>query len=77
MYKRQPQDELGDAVVNLATVEPYSPSGTSILLDIDIYKLVDIAPSSELVWGLLSKQRIRKNELFKNFITDKTRELIK
>lgn len=72
-----PQDELGDAVVNLATVDPYSPDGTSILLDIDIYKLVGINPTSDLVWDLLSNQRSRKNELFENFITDKTRELIK
>ena len=72
-----PQDELGDAVVNLATVDPYSPDGTSILLDIDIYKLVGFNPTSGLVWDLLSKQRGRKNELFENFITDKTRELIK
>ncbi len=72
-----PQDELGDAVINLATVDAYSPSGTSILLDIDIYKLVGIDPSSDSVWHLLSNQRRRKNELFENFITDKTRELIK
>ena len=72
-----PQDALGDAVVNLATVDPYSPDGTSILLDIDIYKLVGINPTSELVWDLLSSQRGKKNELFENFITDKTRELIK
>jgi uncharacterized protein (TIGR04255 family) len=72
-----PQGDLGDAVVNLATVDAYSPDGTSILLDIDIFKLVGLNPSSDVVWNLLKSQRDRKNKLFENFITDKTRELIR
>lgn len=71
-----PQDELGVAVINQAVVDPYKNDGFSILLDIDLFKLVSLSPDSENVWGLLSKQRARKNDLFEYFITDKTRELI-
>ncbi|MBI4191521.1 MAG: TIGR04255 family protein [Betaproteobacteria bacterium] len=49
----------------------------SVLMDIDIYKLVDLPTSSEEVWKLLDTFRDLKNRTFFSSITRKTLELLK
>lgn len=75
MQLQMPQVDLGSmAIINEAVVEPEIPNGFSVIVDIDLFKILSIEPTK--VWDTLEQLRIRKNELFEGFITDRTRELI-
>ena len=77
MQLQMPQKDLESmAVINEAVVEPAIPGGFSIIVDIDLFKVLSIKPTSKEVWDTLEQLRIRKNELFEGFITNNTREII-
>lgn len=46
-----------------------------IILDIDVYKMVNFGPDSEESWNLLEKLRVYKNAIFFASLTEKTVEL--
>lgn len=48
----------------------------SLLLDIDVFRDVDLAVRENDMWGQLAEMRDVKNEIFEASITDKTRELL-
>jgi uncharacterized protein (TIGR04255 family) len=74
---QMPQEDLGSiAIINEAIVQPAIPGGLSVIVDIDLFKILSIRPTSEEVWDILEQLRIRKNELFEGFITDNTRGII-
>lgn len=79
MQLQIPQDDLGGILVlNQALVPPEQLNTVSVLLDIDVYCLVDFSKDNDdACWNLLEKLRQRKNEIFEACITDKTREVIK
>jgi len=72
-----PQEDIRSVVIltEAATEEP-GPNLSSIILDIDLFRTVDIPLDDEGVWGLFETLRRRKNEIFEACITDRTRELI-
>lgn len=77
MQLQMPQHDLRSmAIINEAVVEPAISGGFSVIVDIDLFKILSIEPMSKEVWETLEQLRIRKNELFEGFITDNTRELI-
>lgn len=78
MHLEMPQEDLECmAIINEATVDSESPNEVSVMLDIDVFKMVALDPIKDDVWKILEQLRVRKNELFEAFITDKTREIIK
>lgn len=78
MRLEMPQSDLECmAIINEAVVDPAISDGFSIIVDIDIFKMMSINPVDVEIWDYLDKLRVRKNELFEAFITDKTRELIR
>lgn len=77
MQLQVPQDDLkAMLVLNEALVPPPSADSVSVLLDIDLFRVVDLPADEEGVWALLDQLRLRKNEVFEACITDRTRELI-
>jgi uncharacterized protein (TIGR04255 family) len=80
MQIKIPQPDLGKnyaSVINLATAEPDEPGFVTIVLDIDVYALVNMEPTDEQIWQVLDKLRDKKNKLFEAAIKDSIRELIK
>ena len=75
MQLQMPQDDIGSmAIINEAIIEPVITNGISVVVDIDVFKNLAIVPIN--AWDTLEQLRNRKNALFEEFITDKTRELI-
>lgn len=53
--------------------EGFAPADyVPIILDIDVYKMVDFEPDSESIWDLLEELRVYKNDVFFASITEKT-----
>lgn len=80
MQVKIPQPDLGKnyaSVINLATAEPDEPGFVTIVLDIDVFALVDIEPTETQLWTILNQLREKKNTLFEAAIKDSIRELIK
>ena len=63
------------AVVTCTSQPPKSPTGSSILLDIDVYRHVRLSPESPEIWEILSGLRNLKNDIFSKYLTEKTKEL--
>lgn len=63
------------AVINFALEPSQYPGKLSFLLDIELFCACRFEASSEEIWVMLDKLRVRKNELFEACITDKTRGL--
>jgi uncharacterized protein (TIGR04255 family) len=53
------------------------PTIAPVLLDIDLFKEIDLPQNEEGVWNLLEQLHSKKNETFEGCITDKTRALIR
>jgi len=51
---------------------PPSPDVVPIVVDIDVYKMVEMKPDTKDVWELLDRLRIFKNSAFYASITEKT-----
>ncbi|MCZ7664812.1 MAG: TIGR04255 family protein [Thermoleophilia bacterium] len=72
-----PQADIGATLLlNIATAESRSPEVTSILLDIDVFREMEIRGDFGGLWENLNQLRERKNTIFEACITDKTRRLI-
>lgn len=65
------------AVITLAPQPSNNPNVTSILFDLDVSRLVTLAPSSQDIWVILSKLRELKNMIFDKYITEKSKELFR
>lgn len=50
---------------------------SSIILDIDFYREVELPRSDDDIWSMLAEMRDEKDALFEACITDRTRELIR
>jgi len=73
-----PQEDLnGMLILNQALVPPSQPNIASILLDIDLFREIDIPSTEDELWDFLEHVRHRKNEVFEACITNLTRELIR
>ena len=65
------------AVITLAPQPSNNPNVTSILFDLDISRSVNLGPSSQDIWVILSKLRELKNMIFDKYITERTKELFR
>lgn len=73
-----PQKDLrAMAVVNQAPTNSGDPKIASIILDVDLYRDVEVPTDEEEVWEILRTFRDRKNLIFEESILDPARELIK
>ena len=79
MQVQVPQPDLGNAmaVVNLSSAGIREDQAQGIMLDIDVFAVEELAVDEEVVFARLDQLRLRKNELFESYITDKSRELFK
>jgi uncharacterized protein (TIGR04255 family) len=80
MQIQVPQQDMGPgvvAVVNLASAGKREDGANGFMLDIDLAAAQEMTVDGEHVFSRLDELRMRKNELFETFITDKTRELFK
>lgn len=72
-----PQDDLHcSMVINQTRVPASDPDTFSLWLDLDLYCQDVWSADDAALWNLLSKMRVRKNEIFNACITDKAREKI-
>ena len=77
MHLEIPQTDIdGMLFLNQAMVEPPAADLSSVVLDIDLFRLVDIPPDDDAFWGIFERLRVRKNEIFEACITDRVREVI-
>ncbi|MCV9942972.1 TIGR04255 family protein [Rhizobium sp. BT-175] len=58
-----------------ASVEPPVPRNLSFLLDIDVFRAVDIPSRDDHILELLEEMRIIKNSIFESSVTDQARKL--
>jgi uncharacterized protein (TIGR04255 family) len=49
----------------------------SVVLDIDVFRAIDVPSSEDEIWSLMEHLRTIKNQLFEASITDKARELFR
>ena len=71
-----PLDDIkSQCLVNEAIISPATPNVVSVVLDIDIFRTVDLPTEEGDTWGLIEDLRSRKNSVFEACITDKAREL--
>lgn len=67
-------DFEGLLILTQTSAPPPSPTTTSVILDLAVYKQTEMV-SDQDVWGLLETLRNRKNEFFEGCITERTRAL--
>lgn len=73
-----PQDDLKSILIfNEALLQPPDPKFLHVLVDLDLFREIEVPQSDEEIWSLMDQFRLRKNELFEGCITDHTRELFK
>lgn len=71
-----PLDEIKSVcLLNEAIIEPAAPNTVSVVLDIDVFRTVDLPGDDEAIWSFVDELRHRKNSVFEACITDKAREL--
>ena len=71
------EDELKATILlNEASVTPPNENTVSFLLDIGIFRSVELANDEDFLWGLFEQFRESKNRTFESLVTDKTRELL-
>jgi len=76
MQLQIPQDDIkGMLILNEAIIPPPRPEVVSVLLDIDLFRDVDVPGDEEALWALFEELHVRKNDVFEASITDRTREL--
>jgi uncharacterized protein (TIGR04255 family) len=76
MQLQIPQDDLKSMLIlNEAIIPPPRPEVVSVLLDIDLFRDVDVPSDEEALWALFEDLHVRKNDVFEASITDRTREL--
>lgn len=73
-----PQEDLqANLVLNEAIFPQERHDVVSVLLDLDLFSLIELSSDGDEVWKLLERFRRRKNKIFEACITDKTREILK
>jgi uncharacterized protein (TIGR04255 family) len=71
-----PQTDIkGEVLFTQTIVPPQREGSVSVVLDIDLFRTLDIPKDDEDLWGLFEILHDRKNEVFEASITDRTREL--
>jgi len=73
---RHPANPDYRAILTLATHPPEPKGPAAIMLDIDVFALVDVDPASDLIWDTLEDLRVFKNDVFFGTITPKTEALL-
>lgn len=74
------EDILSLLVLNQQLIPPrdlISVTSIPIVLDIDLFRFVDIPQEDDKIWELFELLRTKKNNIFEGCITDATRELIR
>ena len=72
------EDIQGMLILNETMVPPPNPKLVSVVLDIDVFKgnlALSLVNSDKMVWEALEMLHIKRNQVFEDCITDKTREL--
>lgn len=77
MQLQIPQEDLNSMlIINEAFTPSTSPEIVSVILDFDLFREQVWQSNDEGIWKFLEELRHRKNLVFEESITDKTRELI-
>lgn len=78
MQLQVPQPDIdGMLIINEARVDAENPDIFSVLIDIDVFREKVIEASDDwLAWDIFEQLRNRKNLVFEEIITQKTRELL-
>lgn len=77
MQLQIPQEDIASLLIlNQALVPPPNSEVVSILLDIDLFREVNLADNDDQAWGILELLCVRKDKVFEACITDRMRELI-
>jgi uncharacterized protein (TIGR04255 family) len=64
-------------IINQTIIEPAKPDVVSVVLDIDIFRTIDLPDDEDQLWALLEELRYAKNKVFEACITDEARRLFK
>lgn len=73
-----PQDDIDcHAVLNETVVPSVTAGTTSVVLDIDLFRMAEVPADDQAIWELFETLRSRKNVIFEACITDRTRELFR
>lgn len=75
-----PQPMVGTkalALVTVASEQNSDPRVTSLVLDIDVFEEVDLAPDDPQIWQKLERMRDAKNEIFEAALTTTMKEKFK
>jgi len=70
-----PKRKSDIALLTIGIKPPILPDKCQLLLDIDVYREVNLSPESDDVWNVFEELRNYKNEIFFGNITDRTREM--
>jgi uncharacterized protein (TIGR04255 family) len=70
-------DIQGGSVINQTIIEPAKPEVVSLVLDIDVFRTVDIPQNDADLWDLFEQLRKKKNEVFEACITEEARRLFR
>lgn len=77
MQLQIPQEDLRSLLIlNQAIIPPPSPDVVSVLLDIDLFRDIDLPNDYSALWDVLEQLHTRTDQVFEACITDRTRELI-
>jgi uncharacterized protein (TIGR04255 family) len=66
--------ENGHLVMSQGIIESNDPGVTPVLLDLDLYRTVDL-PVDDGLWQHIGELHVAENRIFESCITDRTREL--
>jgi len=72
-----PQPSVGQkalALLTLASEPSADPAFQPMVLDIDVFEMVDLSPTDPVVWHQLEALRDKKNELFEAALTERMKE---
>lgn len=69
-------DIQGACVINQTIIEPPAkPNTVAVVLDIDVFRISDVATDETHLWEQLEQLRHEKNRIFESCITDEARRL--
>ncbi len=73
-----PQEDLqAQLIINQTIIPPLTEGITSVVLDIDLFREVDVPNTENEMWEFFERLHVRKNDIFEACITDQARELIR
>ncbi len=77
MQLQLPQKDVkGHVLINQTIVPPVRDEVVSVILDIDLFRDIDLPETEEELWSILEMLHAQKNIIFEACITDLTRKLI-